>query len=205
MENILKDDFASKLKAFRKEKGLSLEELAEQINLKYDTSFNKSMLSKWENGYSVGLDSLKILSLFFNVTLQEMLGFNNDNNNGKIKKLIPVINEFQYKNTNILKNNIIDYAPAPPLLSIKKDDLKDHFYLKISSDSKDKEFQKGDLILVKGENFEKGINKIALIDNGHKVEIRRLKSNSLFLRTSKKSQSIKIKIIGSAIAKCRVY
>ncbi|WP_313431939.1 helix-turn-helix domain-containing protein [Siminovitchia terrae] len=127
MENYLKDDFSSKLKAFRKEKGLTLDSLAKKINQKYNTLFNKSMLSKWENRYSADLNSLKILSLYFNVSLNEMLGFN--------------------ESTNL--KEIIGYTPKPLLVSIKNHELKDYFFLKVESNNSDAEFQEGDFILIK--------------------------------------------------------
>lgn len=207
MGNYLKDNFASKLKLFRKEKRLSLKGLADQINQKYGTSFNKSMLSKWENGRNTAdLNSLKILSLFFNVNLNTLLGFNEVKNEEKNKKLlIPVIADFQYKKQGNLKEDICNYAPEPPLFGIEEDELKKYFYLKVSSESMDAEFQKGDLILIKNEDYEDGINKVALINNGHDIQIKKLRNNSLLLRNSEKSQSIKIKIIGTVISKTRIY
>jgi len=41
--------FSSTLKKLRKGKRLTLEQLANDINQKYDVNFNKGMLSKWEN------------------------------------------------------------------------------------------------------------------------------------------------------------
>lgn len=68
--------FGENLKELRMEKKLTLEELAEGVNKKYGTSFTKSMISEWESGGEVQLSSVKYLSLFFDVSLNEIMGFN---------------------------------------------------------------------------------------------------------------------------------
>jgi transcriptional regulator with XRE-family HTH domain len=64
----------SKLKELRMKKGLSLEELAERLNEEFNTSYNKGMISKWENG--VGdprLEAVRHLAIFFNASLDYLL------------------------------------------------------------------------------------------------------------------------------------
>ncbi|QMV44437.1 helix-turn-helix transcriptional regulator [Cohnella cholangitidis] len=54
---------------------LSQEELAEKINKAYGTTINKGMISKWENNLTdPSLDTARVLVLFFNITLDELLG-----------------------------------------------------------------------------------------------------------------------------------
>lgn len=67
--------FGKKLRELRTRRGLSLEETAEQINAKFGTSLNKGMLSKWENGLGEPrLETARILALFFDVSLDSLLG-----------------------------------------------------------------------------------------------------------------------------------
>src|SRR5690625_2926937 len=66
--------FGNNLRKLRLQKNLTLEVLAENINSKYNTAINKSMLSKWENGYEARIDSIIPIALYFNVSLDFLLG-----------------------------------------------------------------------------------------------------------------------------------
>ena len=61
-------EFNEKLQELRKQKGLTQEELAEAIFV------SRTAISKWESsrGYP-NIDSLKILSKFFGITIDELL------------------------------------------------------------------------------------------------------------------------------------
>lgn len=63
------------IKNLRLKNGLSQEELAEKINKKFGTNLNKGMISKWENGLGdPRLETVRHLALFFNVSLDYLLG-----------------------------------------------------------------------------------------------------------------------------------
>lgn len=69
----------NKLMELRTKRGLSQDELAERLNASFGTSINKGMVSKWENNLSdPKLDHAKVLALFFNVSLDELLNLQND-------------------------------------------------------------------------------------------------------------------------------
>lgn len=60
--------FSKRLLFLRTRSGLTQEALVESINKKYNLNFNKSMISKWENGHEeASASSAKFLSDFFNV------------------------------------------------------------------------------------------------------------------------------------------
>lgn len=64
-----------KIKELRTKQGLSQEELADKLNAKFGTTINKGMISKWENNIGEPrLETARILALFFNVSLDELLG-----------------------------------------------------------------------------------------------------------------------------------
>ncbi|MDO3680398.1 helix-turn-helix domain-containing protein [Paenibacillus ehimensis] len=68
-----------KIKELRVNRGLSQDELAEKLNKNYGTTINKGMISKWENDLTEPkLETARILALFFNVTLDELIGLHND-------------------------------------------------------------------------------------------------------------------------------
>ena len=62
-----------KLKRLRMNRGLSQDELAEQLNAAYDTAINKGMISKWENNIGEPrLETARILASFFRITIDEL-------------------------------------------------------------------------------------------------------------------------------------
>ena len=61
-------EFSEKLQALRKQKGLTQEELAEKLFV------SRTAVSKWESGRGYpGIESLKAISKFFSVTVDELL------------------------------------------------------------------------------------------------------------------------------------
>ncbi len=61
-------EFNEKLQALRKQKGLTQEELADALYV------SRTAVSKWESGRGYpGIDTLKDISAFFNITIDELL------------------------------------------------------------------------------------------------------------------------------------
>lgn len=73
-------DFSKRLKKLRHEKKLAMDMLVDDINSRYpELNFNKSMLSRWENGLAEpSLNSAKYLSLFFDVSIDYLVGLTDD-------------------------------------------------------------------------------------------------------------------------------
>ena len=64
-------EFNKKLQELRKQKGLTQEELAEKLYV------SRAAISKWESGRGYpSIDSLKLISRFFSVTVDELLSSN---------------------------------------------------------------------------------------------------------------------------------
>lgn len=67
------------IKSLRSQRGLSQEELAEKINKRFGANLNKGMISKWENDLGdPRLETVRHMAVFFNVTLDFLLGRKND-------------------------------------------------------------------------------------------------------------------------------
>lgn len=67
------------LKRLRENKNIDLEELVTDVNEKFNTNINKSMIAKWESGKSKPkYDQLKCLASYYNVTTDFLLGFDLD-------------------------------------------------------------------------------------------------------------------------------
>lgn len=73
-----------RIKLLRKEQSLTQEELAEQLNLKFNLSINKSMISKWENDKSDPyLEYAKNIADFFGVDLDFLVGLTDSRTSSK--------------------------------------------------------------------------------------------------------------------------
>ena len=85
-------EFNEKLQELRKQKGLTQEELAEKLYV------SRAAISKWESGRGYpSIDSLKAISSFFTISLDELLSSNEllsiaeDDNNKKKKRFCGLI------------------------------------------------------------------------------------------------------------------
>lgn len=110
------------IRRLRKEKKLTLEELANNLNTMYpDTlNFNKGKLSKWENGKEEPkLSSIRILADYFGISIDSMYSGDTENNiltlynklndNRQNKVLSYTKNQLHEQNKNIIQfNNIED-------------------------------------------------------------------------------------------------
>ncbi|GEC92687.1 helix-turn-helix domain-containing protein [Brevibacillus brevis] len=71
--------FGDKVKELRIGRRLSQDELAEKLNERFGSAINKSMISKWENNLSEPkLETARMIALFFNESLDDLLSLNND-------------------------------------------------------------------------------------------------------------------------------
>ena len=69
------------LKELRIKKNITLEQLALEINEQFNVNLTRSMLSKWETGKSSPVyDHLKRLALYYDVTTDFLLGFDQEEN-----------------------------------------------------------------------------------------------------------------------------
>ncbi|WP_156286171.1 helix-turn-helix domain-containing protein [Oceanivirga salmonicida] len=63
-----------RLKILRKEKKYTLENLAVELNFKYNTKFTHSLISRWENSkFDISIKNLNIYSDFFDVSLDWLI------------------------------------------------------------------------------------------------------------------------------------
>lgn len=69
------------LKELRIKKNITLEQLATELNKKFNVSLTRSMLSRWETGKSIPIyDHLKRLAIYYEVTTDFLLGFDHYEN-----------------------------------------------------------------------------------------------------------------------------
>ena len=69
------------LKDLRLKKNITLDKLADEINERFNISITRSMISKWETGKAAPIyDHLKRLALYYDVTTDFLLGFDQTDN-----------------------------------------------------------------------------------------------------------------------------
>lgn len=69
--------FGETLKKLRINKDLSIDELVNELNSKYETSISKSMISRYENGQAdPKMENVRIIADYFKVSLDELIGLN---------------------------------------------------------------------------------------------------------------------------------
>lgn len=74
------NNFGDRLHSLRKSKSLTQEAFASSLNERYDLKINKSMVSKWENNIDTpSLNSVKYMAIFFDVSLDYLLGISDCN------------------------------------------------------------------------------------------------------------------------------
>lgn len=67
--------FGDKLKSLRESRNMTQGELADALNSKFESSYNKGMISKWENEKGEPrMEAARNIADFFNISLDELLG-----------------------------------------------------------------------------------------------------------------------------------
>lgn len=183
--------FGKKLKALRGT--LTQEQLAEELNKKYETSYNKGMISKWENDKEEPrLDSIRIIADYFNVTLDELLGLTKDDQTvNESVALYEVVNSDQ---SNILYIPVVGTIAAGepilaeqyieghiPVLDNFLSNHKDYFYLKVKGNSMNLEFEDGSFVLVEcTPTVESGQIAVVIVD-GCEATVKKVILNNRFI------------------------
>lgn len=180
-------DTSIRLKEIMRERNLKqvdILEMSKPYQNKLGITMSKSHLSQYVNGKSSpDQKKLYLLAMTLNVDEGWLMGYEVDrerNNSDKIEQTldiipveqVPVVSSVSAGDPIYSEENIIDYAFVPS--TIKKNG-KEFFYLIVSGDSMNREFNSGDLVLVeKGAHIENGqIGVVAL--NGDEATVKRIK------------------------------
>lgn len=167
-------DFATNLRRLRKGKGMTMEELANGLNHKFGTSYNKGTISKWESdAVDPYMDSIRNVAGYFEVTLDELLGIKPaDQDFSMVDRYIPILGSIAAGTPLYAEQNVIGYTPAP---SFVRTNYKNLFYLRVCGDSMNKEFPDGSDVLVdKDAQVESGCIAVVLI-NGYDATVKKVR------------------------------
>lgn len=161
--------FGIRLRQVRKEKGLTLDELAELYNSKFNGGLNKGTLSKYENGKQEPMISaVDNLATILNVSIDYLLGKENNAINDTISITKNTLNfEINPHETKVITayHEQIDMQPAvDKLLGItnkeEHEDENDKSYLEPIAAHLD-----GELTKEKSTSLQKDIQKVLALKN----------------------------------------
>lgn len=133
------------LRRLRLERKLTLEELSDEIEKEFGVKIHKGVLSRWENGSQPNLNSIKILALFYNVPVDDILGFEISPN----AKKIPVLRNRDLDKEEKNNANIIGYGSLPPLTYYRDSVLEQLFYLTVTDSFMDRVYPVGSIVLIR--------------------------------------------------------
>ena len=170
-----------RIKKMRKEKGLTLKQLGQLLNL------GESTMSMYESGNrNPDYDTLSKMATIFNCTTDYLLGHseyrNFDDYTSDITRVepdnfikIPVIGVIRAGDPIYAEENIIGYEYAD-----KKDLIGDeYFYLKVKGDSMNKSrIEDGDLVLVRAQSDVDDGDIAVVVVNGCEATLKRVFRNN---------------------------
>lgn len=163
----MKEAFAKKMKSLRINNGLTQDELCAALNAKFGTVYNKSMISRWENGKEEPrIETIRNLSAFFGLSLDAMLGIDGEKElevydvfGAENIKSIPILGSISAGKPVLASEHIEGFMPVLR----KFVGEEDYFFLRVKGDSMNQEFPAGSLVLV---------HKTPVVENGHIAVVR---------------------------------
>ena len=111
-------NFGELLKNLREDKGISMDKMIDDIKKIYNISIAKSTISKWENNKAEPtMENARILSSYFNVSLDYLLGLTDENGNENIDRKI----KFVEGSVDLLLKNFLDSGIITDIDNMDKD------------------------------------------------------------------------------------
>ena len=184
-EGVRAMSFATIIKGLRLELGLSQEEFAERMNrfasssdTKYPDGFNKTNISKWENGKAEPrMDTVRLIAATFGVSPNTLIGISDHPTNLiKVDRAsvvrIPVLGTIKCGQPILAEENITGY----------REELSDRlpsgnlFYLRSQGDSMLPTIPEGSLVLIREQpTVEYGEVAAVLVNGDTEATLKRVK------------------------------
>lgn len=165
----------NRIKEIRKRKGITLEKLADKLNLAPST------ISQYETAKrQASYETLVAIAKFFDVSIDYLLGVSpqiqlNANKSTKTTKLntvkIPVVGEIRAGLPTLADENIIDYEDVTEEM-LKNGEL---FGLKVKGDSMSPRIIDGDVVIVRKQNNANNGDICVVLVNGDNATLKKVK------------------------------
>jgi len=204
--------YGKKLRQLRHLEGWTTEEVAKKIGVA------KQTYNHYENEKrKPGLTTIRKLAEVYGVDLDQIFGeelIKEEEATYKVNGNIPIIGDIAAGTPLLAEQNIIGYAPAPPMINIENRNV---FYLKVKGDSMNREFDDGSYVLVDRDlQVEKG-EIAALMLNGDEATVKKVSWDDNFFTLIPMSYNEEhypqvinleeedVKIIGKVIGAYKTY
>lgn len=192
-----------RLSEIRKTNKLSQQVLADILGI------SRSTVAMWETGGSQpDNDSLKAISDYFNVSIDYLLGNDENNQIRSTGILIPVLGEVRCGIPIEAIQDILDYEEITPEMAHQGE----HFGLRVSGDSMEPKFSPGDVVIVRKQpDVESGDFAVVYVDgdfatvkkiikNGTSIMLVPLNNNyAPTVYTEPEIMSIPVTILGKVV------
>jgi repressor LexA len=210
--------YGKKLRELRILEGWTQEEVAKKLGV------SKQTYSHYENEKrKPGLDMIKKLAEVYQVDLDRVFGNEPDvvKENGSLYFLdsrtniqIPIIGTIAAGDPILAEQNIIGYAPAPPMMKLVN---KNVFYLQVKGESMNREFPDGSYVLIDRDAHVENGDIAAVLVNGCEATVKKInvKNNILTLIPMSYDESyypeainlekVEVTIIGKVIGAFKQY
>jgi repressor LexA len=198
--------FSERFYVLRKSKGLSLEEVSNQLEARFDYTVNKGMLSKYERGlHEPNFTVVSYIAEIFDVNIEYMMGRSNSKYGEEATcKKIPIVGCIAAGQPILAQQNISDYIYVD---SKSKAD----FALVVKGDSMiNARICDGDLVFIRQQKEVETGEIAVVVVNGEEATLKRFYKvdSSIMLKAENpqykdlvfnKKEAKKITIVGKAI------
>lgn len=164
----------NRLKLLREEKNMTQAEIAQIIGV------TSQAYGLYENGKrDISTENLKVLSNFYNVTTDYILGNSNERNsnvqydpNAKVYS-VPIVGKIRAGEPILAEDNIEGYFPILPSM-YNADSTQDLFCLEVIGDSMNNVIEEGSYALIKKQDTaENGDIVVALVNGDNEATLKR--------------------------------
>jgi repressor LexA len=203
--------YGKKLKELRNLEGWTQEEVAKKLGVSKQT-YNHYELEK----RNPGLDKIRKLAEIYQVDIDRVFGSDliNEETASYATVKIPIIGTIAAGEPILAEQNILGYAPAPPLMKLQNRNV---FYLEVKGESMNREFPNGSFVLVERDAQVENGEIAAVLVNGDEATVKKInrKDNILTLIPMSNDESFypeainlektEVKIIGKVIGAFKQY
>lgn len=181
--------FGKKLREIRKQHHLTMDELANELNKKFNTKISKSMISRWETGQTdPSITNVKYLMQLFNVGYSYFIDDNPDKAPTNIQPIsrnvikVPIIGSIAMGTPILAEQNIDGYDAIELNYDIPADEL---FELECKGHSMEPTIPDGAIgLFEKTEEVEDGEIAAVQVDDDEEATLKRVEhsGNHILLR-----------------------
>lgn len=171
--------FGKKLKELRNLEGWTQQYVADRLGISKQR-YNNWELGKRKPGLAMIRKLADIYQIDFDTIIQDESQVGEETAVYKVDSEIPIIGTIAAGTPLLAEQNVVGYAPAPPMMNLKG---KNVFYLEIKGESMNREFANGSYVLIDRDLQVENGEIAAVMVNGDEATVKKVykKDNLLTL------------------------